>query len=464
MGMLKRDDLHDYQRYAVEFVETHAVALLILTMGLGKTIISLTAIVDLLFDSFESRKVLIIAPLRVARDVWPQEKDQWEHTKDLRMSVMTGSCKERVRALKTRANIYVINRENVKWLVEYLEQHHQPWPFDTVVIDEITSFKNARSERYKALRKVRPYIKRIWGLTGTPTPQGLLDLWAEVSILDMGKRLGRFIGRYREAYFRPGAMNPYTGVIYNYVPLPGAEEAIYKKISDMTISMKSMDFLDMPDKVDVKHEVVMDGKERKLYDKFRKEMALDLKEGTVDAANAAVLSGKLQQLANGAIYIDKDRNYSVIHNRKLDMLEDLVEQANGQSVLVAVWYQHDKERIMERLTDLGYHPREIRSSQDIEDWNTPGKIDVGLISPASAGHGLNLQKGGAHILIYFSEVWSLELVQQMDARLWRQGQKNTVTIHHIICKDTVDEDILAALESKNTTQANLIAAVKARLE
>ena len=457
---MKRCDLHEYQKYCVEFLKTHPEAMLIIEMGMGKSISAMTAILDLMFDSFDVNKVLIIAPLRVAKTVWPEERDTWEHANFLKMSVIVGSAKQREAAMRVPADIYVINRENVKWLVDYLEKRRIPWPFDMVVIDELSSFKNHQSQRWKALRKVRPQIKRLVGLTGTPASNGLMDLWAETFLVDKGARLGRFITRYREAYFKPAGMNPYNGVVYNYEPLPGAEEAIYSKISDITVSMKALDYLDMPEQVLVNHFVDMEPNERKLYDDMKKQLLVEVDGEEIDAANAAVLSGKLLQMANGAIYND-ERQMRIIHNRKLEMLGDLIEQANGQNVLVAYWYQHDHERIQEYLTDLGYKPRDLKSDQDIADWNA-GKIQVGLISPASAGHGLNIQKGG-HILIWFSLIWSLEMYQQTNARLWRQGQKEVVTIHHIVTRDTVDGDVLNALKHKDMTQQNLISAVKAHL-
>ena len=457
---MKREDLHEYQNYCISFVKDHPEAMLILQMGLGKTISALTAILDLMFDRFEVGKVLIIAPLRVAKTVWPEERDSWEHTSFLKMSVIVGNAKQREAAIRTPADVYVVNRENTKWLIDYLEKHHIPWPFDMVVIDELSSFKNHQSQRWKALRKVRARIKRMIGLTGTPASNGLMDLWAEVFLIDGGQRLGRFIGRYREAYFRAAGMNPYTGVVFNYLPLPGAEEAIYSRISDIAVSMKALDYLDMPEYVPVTHTVEMDPAERNLYDKMKKELLVEVDGESIDAANAAVLSGKLLQMANGALYNDS-REVRDIHKQKLLILEDLIEQANGQNVLVAYWYQHDHDRIMEHLKEKGYTPRDIKTETDIADWNA-GKIQVGLISPASAGHGLNIQKGG-HILIWFSMIWSLEMYQQTNARLWRQGQKHVVTVHHIVCKDTVDEDVLKALEHKDTTQQNLIAAVKAHL-
>ena len=457
---MKRTDLHEYQNYCVEFLKTHPEAMLIIEMGMGKSISALTAILDLMFDSFDVNKVLIIAPLRVCRSVWPEERDLWEHARFLKMSVMVGSAKQREAALRTPADIYVVNRENLKWLTDYLEKRGIPWPFDMVVIDELSSFKNHQSQRWKALRKVRPQIKRMVGLTGTPASNGLLDLWAETFLIDKGIRLGRFIGRFREAYFKPAGMNPYTGVVFNYVPLPGAEEAIYSRIADIAVSMKALDYLDMPEQVTVNHYVDMDEAERELYDEMRKGLLVEIGDDKIDAANAAVLSGKLLQMANGAIY-NADRQMRVIHDQKLQELADLIEQAVSQNVLVAYWYQHDHERIREYLADLGYKPRDLKSDQDIADWNA-GKIQVGLISPASAGHGLNIQKGG-HILIWFSLVWSLEMYQQTNARLWRQGQKEVVTIHHIVTRDTVDGDVLSALKHKDTTQQNLISAVKAHL-
>ena len=414
-----------------------------------------------MFDSFEVSKVLVIGPLRVCASVWPEERLKWDGLDFLKMSVMVGNAKQRESALHKPADVYVINRENLKWLVDYLEEHHIPWPFDMVVIDELSSFKNHKSQRWKALRKVRPKIQRMIGLTGTPASNGLLDLWAETYLIDKGERLGRFIGWYREAFFKPSGMNPYTGVVYNYLPRPGAEEKIYDKISDISVSMKAKDFLDIPDQVVVDHEVEMDPEERKLYEEMKKELIVNIDGESIDAANAAVLSGKLLQMANGAMYND-DGEIVTIHNKKLLMLEDLIEQANGQSVLIAYWFHHDRERILEHLTGLGYHPRDLKNSTDIQDWND-GKIQVALISPASAGHGLNIQQGG-HILIWFSQVWSLELVQQTNARLWRQGQSEVVTIHHIICKGTVDEDVMKAIEQKDATQARLVEAVKAHLQ
>ena len=413
-----------------------------------------------MLDCLSISKVLVIAPLRVARDTWPAEIRKWDHLKDLDVSVIVGDAKTRTAAINRPAMVYIINRENTKWLVEYYEKNGRRWDFDCVVIDELSSFKNHQSQRFKWLRKIRPYVKRWVGLTGTPTSNGLMDLWAEIGILDGGERLGRFIGRYREAYFRPGAMNPHTGVVYQYTIRPGAEEQIYRKISDITISMKALDYLKMPEYVSVTHEVQMSPAERGIYDRMKNDLIIPLEGGDIDAVNAASLSNKLLQMSNGAVY-DENQSVRLIHQRKLEMLEDLIEAANGQPVLVAYWFRHDKARIQEYLKGIGCEAREIKESKDIQDWNA-GKIPVALIHPASAGHGLNIQDGG-HILIWFGLTWSLELYMQANARLWRQGQKNTVTIHHIITKGTVDEDVMAALEAKDVTQEKLIAAVKARL-
>ena len=413
-----------------------------------------------MLDDLVVSKVLVIAPLRVARDTWTAEVEKWDHLSALDVSVIIGTAKERTAAVNHSAMIYVVNRENVKWLVEYYEKNGLRWDFDCIVIDELSGFKNYQSQRFKYLRKVRPFVKHWIGLTGTPTSNGLMDLWAEIGILDGGERLGRFIGRFRDAYFKAGSMNPSTGVVFSYVPRPGAEEQIYEKISDMTISMKALDYLDMPECVYVNHEVELNSQERKLYDQLKKDLIIPLEDGDIDAANAASLSNKLLQMSNGAVY-DENGETRVIHQRKLEKLEDLIESANGQPVLIAYWFKHDRQRIWEYLTACGYSPRDIKESKDIKDWNG-GKIPVALIHPASAGHGLNIQSGG-HILIWFGLTWSLELYQQTNARLWRQGQKETVTIHHIVTKNTVDEDVLSALASKDVTQEKLIAAVKARL-
>lgn len=442
---------HAYQQYAIQHIETHKEAALFLDMGLGKTVIALSAIWDLAFDFFEVSKVLVVAPLRVARDTWPAEIEKWEHLKYMTYSVVVGTEEERRQALLKKALVYIINRENVDWLVS---KSGVPFRFDMVVIDELSSFKSHTSKRFKSLLKVRPQVKRIVGLTGTPSGNGLMDLWAEFRLLDMGKRLGRYISHYREAFFEPDKRNQM--MVFSYKPRPGAAKEIYQLIGDMTISMKSLDFLPMPKLIMNEVHVKLSPAERKVYDELRKKMALSIEGKEIDAANAAALSGKLLQMANGAVY-DDDHKPIRIHDRKLDALEDLVEAANGKPILIAYWFKHDLARMKERLSI-----REIRSSKDITDWNE-GKIPVAAIHPASAGHGLNLQAGGS-VLIWFGLTWSLELYQQTNARLWRQGQKHTVIIEHIVTEGTIDEQVMRALQSKNKTQEALIAAVKANLK
>lgn len=442
---------HDYQAYAIDYIKTHPAAAVLLDMGLGKTVISLTAIADLLFDSFEAHRILVVAPLRVARDTWPAEIEKWEHLQHLTYSVVVGTPKERRAALMANADITIINRENLQWLIE---DSGFPFTYDMVCIDELSSFKNHKSKRFQALMKVRPKVKRIIGLTGTPSSNGLMDLWAEFKLLDMGQRLGRFITQYRNDYFLPDKRN--GQIIYSYKPMPYAEDAIYRKISDMTISMKSTDHLKMPELVSSRYEVKLSEAEAQRYDDLKQELILQLPEGEVTAANAASLTGKLVQLANGAIYND-DGDTVEFHDRKLDALEDIIEAANGKPLLVAYWFKHDLQRIKQR-----FEVREIKSSKDIADWNK-GDIPVAVIHPASAGHGLNLQAGGS-TLIWFGLTWSLELYQQTNARLWRQGQTaGTVVIQHIITKGTIDERILKALSLKELTQNSLIDAVKANL-
>lgn len=442
---------HDYQRYAAEFIITHPISALLLDMGLGKTSITLTAINDLLFDSFEIHKVLVVAPLRVARDTWSAEIEKWEHLKNLRYSVVTGTAQERISALCIPADIYIINRENVQWLVE---ESGLIFDFDMAVIDELSSFKNHQSKRFRDFMKVRPKMKRIVGLTGTPASNGLMDLFAEFKLLDMGERLGRLIGQYRNAYFQPDKRNGM--VIYSYKPLPNAERQIYDKISDITISMKAADHLKMPELISSEYTVQLSENEKEKYDRLKKDLIFSTEDNEVTAANAASLSNKLSQMANGAVYSD-DESVIEIHDRKLDALEDIIESMNGKPLLVAYWFKHDLERIRKQ-----FDVREIKSSDDISDWNS-GKIPVALIHPASAGHGLNLQSGGS-TLVWFGLTWSLELYQQTNARLWRQGQTaDTVVIQHIIVKGTIDEQIMKALKTKDTTQAALITAVKAEV-
>lgn len=449
---------HDYQKYAIEYIKEHPVAAVILAMGMGKTSITLTAIEELMYDSFEISKVLIIAPLRVASTVWSDEIEQWEHLNHLTYSKILGTEKERLDAVRKQADIYLINRENLQWLIE---KSGRPFDYDMVVIDELSSFKSWSSKRFKAFMKVRPKVKRVVGLTGTPSSNGLMDLFAEFKVLDMGERLGRFITQYRANYFRPDKMN--GQIVYSYKLLPGAEERIYEKISDITISMKAMDHLKMPELINTRYPVYMDEKEKQFYEDMKNGLVLPyMGEDEITAANAAALSGKLCQMANGAVYTDS-KEVCHIHDRKLDALEDIIEAANGNSILVAYWFQHDLERITERLQKLKVDHARLITEDSIRKWNK-GEIAVGLIHPASAGHGLNLQKGGS-TLVWFGLTWSLELYQQTVARLWRQGQTaNTVVIQHIITEGTIDERILKALSEKDGTQSALIDAVKAEVK
>ena len=442
---------HEYQDYATQFIIAHPVAAVFLDCGLGKTVITLTAIDELLHDYFEVSRILIVAPLRVARDTWPAEIRKWEHLEQMNFAVAVGTERERVAALAQRAELTIINRENVDWLVN---KSGCSFDFDMIVIDELSSFKSYQARRFRALMKARPLAKRMVGLTGTPSANGLMDLWAEFKLLDMGKRLGRFITHYREELFTPDKRN--QQMVFSYRPKPGAEDEIYRRIGDITISMRSTDYLKLPELVLTRSVVMMSAKERKVYDAMKAEMVTTIGEQEIDAVSAAALSNKLLQMAGGAVYAEEGKALH-LHDRKLDALEDLVESANGRPVLVAYWYKHDADRIHKRLT-----VREIKTSQDIMDWNA-GKVPLALIHPASAGHGLNLQTGGS-MLIWFSLTWSLELYQQTNARLYRQGQRNTVTIVHIITEETIDEQVMRALEKKDKTQAALLDAVKAELE
>lgn len=440
---------HDYQDYATRFVLEHPYCGLILDMGLGKSVITLTALWELMLDSFDLGRVLVIAPKRVAEDTWPKEIQKWDHLKGLTYSLVVGNEKQRREALQKRAFLYIINRENVAWLVE-----NTHWRFDGLVIDELSSFKSAKAQRFRALKRVRPLCKRVIGLTGTPAPNTLIDLWPQIYLLDMGKRLGRFVTHYRERYFVPDKRNQH--MVYSYKLREGAEKEIYERIGDICISMKATDHLRMPELVSSRVEVHMNKDEREQYERLRRDMVLKLGSGEIDAVNAAALSGKLLQMASGAVY-DSEGRALRIHDRKLDALEDLIEAANGKPLLVAYWYKHDLERIRER-----FDARVIDTEQDITDWNA-GRIPVALIHPASAGHGLNLQAGG-NTIVWFSLTWSLELYQQLNARLWRQGQAaSTVIVQHIITAGTHDEDVMMTLERKNTGQAALIEAVKVRM-
>ena len=442
---------HSYQEYAIKFIESHPISALFLDMGLGKTSITLTAVNELLFDSFEVRKVLVIAPLRVARNTWCDEIKKWDHLRNIKYSIVVGTEKDRISALNEKADIYIINRENVDWLVN---KSGYKFDFDMIVIDELSSFKNHQSKRFKSLMKIRPKVKRIVGLTGTPSSNGLMDLFAEFKVLDLGERLGYFIGQYRNTYFKPDKTN--GAIVYSYKPLPNAEDSIYERISDITVSMKASEYLKMPELVISNYKVEMSDNEKKQYDEMKKNLICEIKDGEITVSNAGSLSNKLSQFANGAVY-DDEQNIVEIHSRKLDALEDIIESMNGKPLLVAYWYKHDLQRIKKR-----FDVREIKTSKDIADWNK-GKIPVALIHPASAGHGLNLQQGGSTI-VWFGLTWSLELYQQTNGRLYRQGQKNTVVIQHIVTKGSIDEQILKALERKNKTQEDLIEAVKANLK
>ena len=440
---------HEYQQYATQFILDHPVAAILLDMGLGKSVITLTAIKQLIRQD-KVRRVLIVAPLRVAKQTWPEEIKKWDHLKGLTYSVVTGSKPRRIKALQQNVDIYIINRENLKWLVE---SSVVPFDYDMLVIDELSSFKSYRSQRFKALKRVRPLIKRVVGLTGTPSSNGLMDLWAEFRVLDMGKRLGRFISYYRSNYFDPDKRNMYQ--VFTYKPKPGAEQSIYRAIDDITISMKSQDYLDLPPLTMNTVPVKMSDSEQAIYNELNAQLVVSIQGKQIDALNAASLSNKLCQMANGCV--DENGKARVLHDHKLEALEDLIEAANGQSVLVAYWFKHDLEQTKHR-----FKVREIKTPRDIQDWNA-GKIPLALIHPASAGHGLNLQAGGA-TLIWYGLTWSLELYQQTNARLWRQGQRQPVIIHHIITEGTIDENILTALKRKDKTQLALINAVKANLK
>ena len=443
-----------YQKAAEEWILSHPKCGLFLEMGLGKTAITLTAVKHLI-DDFAVTKVLVIAPLRVAATVWAEEVEKWEHLDGLVCSKVLGSEKERLQALEKDADIYIINRENTAWLVAH-QAALKKWPFDMLVIDELSSFKSPKAERFRALRRVLPAVRRVVGLTGTPAPNGLIDLWSQLYLIDQGERLGKTVGRYREAYFRPGKTN--GQVVYNWELRPGSAELIYSRISDICISMTAADYLTMPDRLDIMYPVALSEQAKRAYEAMERDLVLPLAGGAVTAANAAVLAGKLLQLANGAMYTDDIGSYSEIHTAKLDALEDLIEAANGEPVLVYTAFRSDMERIMCRLP----HARVLSTSQDVADWQN-GRIPVLLAHPASAGHGLNLQNGG-HIIIWFGLQWSLELYQQANARLHRQGQKKPVTVYHVIAKGTIDEDVLKVITGKAVRQDALIDAVKVRID
>ncbi|GIP14377.1 DEAD/DEAH box helicase [Paenibacillus montaniterrae] len=443
---------HDYQRYCINRLLADEALGLLLDLGLGKTVITLTAINDLKYNRFAIRKALVIAPKKVAEATWSNEQSKWQHLHHLRIQPVLGDKNKRIRALNTPADIYVINRDNVVWLTEY---YRNAWPFDLVVIDELSSFKNHAAKRTKALSWIRPHIKRIVGLTGTPAPNGLLDLWAQIYLLDQGERLEKNITQYRSRYFDKN----YNG--FGYTAKPGADELIQQRIADICISMKAEDYLELPDAITNVIPVVLDPQAKKQYEKFEKEMLLQLEGTEITATSAAVLTGKLLQLCNGALY-DEDRNVHEIHDNKIEAFTELIEQLNGKPALVFYSYQHDKTRIMKALSKTSLRVRELKTPQDFADWNA-GLIDVGLAHPASTAYGLNLQDGGNHV-VWFGLNWSLELYQQANGRLHRQGQTQKVILHHLVVQGGADEDVMAALEGKAATQDKLLEALKARIE
>lgn len=446
---------HSYQEKAINEILSKPKIGLFLDMGLGKTVITLTAINDLMFNSFEVSTVLVIAPKRVAEDTWSRETEKWDHLQHMKISKVLGSEKQRLEALRVKADIYVINRENVKWLIDY-HRDQREWPFDMIVIDELSSFKSNKSQRFKALKIVMPLVKRVVGLTGTPTPNGYMDLWPQMYLLDRGERLGKTITGYRERYFTPGRRNGYT--VFTWDMKDGAEKAIHEKIKDICISMEAKDYLDLPERINNNVYVKMDSKAKQLYEKLEKDLILQVEGEDITALTATTLTNKLLQMANGAVY-DTVGNSIHIHDGKLEALEEIVE-FNDEPILVFYNFKHDFERLKDYFEKL--EPRTLESSKDIKDWND-GKIKLLLAHPASVGHGLNIQAGG-HIIVWFGLTWSLELYLQANARLDRQGQTKNVIVHHLITEGTVDEDVMKVLERKETRQATLLEAVKAKIE
>jgi SNF2 family DNA or RNA helicase len=443
---------HAYQDFAIQKIIETPSAGLFLDMGMGKTVSTLTAVADLLHDYFDVRKVLVIAPLRVAEDTWSRETEKWDHTKYLKVSKVLGPLNKRIQALETAADIYVINRENVEWLVEY---YKKKWPFDMVVIDELSSFKSAKAKRFRALKKVRPLIKRLVGLTGTPAPNSLIDLWPQLYLLDSGERLGKTITGYRERYFSPDKRD--RNIVYSWKLKPEAEKNIHERISDICISMQAKDWLNLPKRIDNIVNIRLSDKVKEKYKQLERDLLLPFQESDVVADTAAVLSNKLLQMANGSVY-DENKEVQHIHDEKLNKLEDVVEAANGKPILVFYSYKHDLARLKKRFPNA----KTLDTSEDIKDWNQ-GKIEMLLAHPASAGHGLNLQDGG-NIIVWFGLTWSLELYQQANARLDRQGQTKSVIVHHLVAEGTIDEDVMRSLEGKAEGQNALLDAVKARLE
>ena len=458
---------HDYQRYCITRIIQEEFVALFLDMGLGKTVITLTAVCDLIFNRFLVSRCLVIAPKKVAEDTWTREQDKWDHLKLLRIRPVLGSKDKRIRALNSPGNVFVVNRENVPWLVDF---YRNDWPFDMVVIDESSSFKNHRAKRFKSLKNIRRHIKRLVELTGTPSPNGLTDLWAQMYLLDQGKRLGRTITEYRNNYFIPASRNATT--IFSYEPRPGAEERIRDLIRDICISLSAKDYLSLPERIDNVRYIQLDSRARRAYEEMERERILELPDGILDAGSAAVLSGKLLQLANGAIYhttntvadgeIVQNREVAEIHDCKVEGFMELLEELNGKHALVFYNFQHDLDRLNRALAKTKLTVRELRDPKDITDWNA-GAIDILLAHPASVAYGLNLQEGGSDV-VWFGLNWNLELYQQANARLHRQGQEHTVYVHHLLAAGTVDEDVMAALQKKGDCQAALLEALKARVD
>lgn len=441
-----------YQRYAYNRIIEKPATALMLDMGMGKTVITLTAIKDLLYDYFDVAKVLVIAPLRVAETTWSDECQQWNHLAGLTISPVIGTLSERVRALKTKADVYTINRENVVWLVDY---YGKDWPFDMVVIDESSSFKNHQSKRFKALKRVRPVIKRLVELTGTPAPNGLMDLWSQLYLLDRGKRLGKTIWQYRRQFFKPGAGSGH--IVYEWNLQKDAEQEIYNRISDICVSMKSSDYITLPEVMYNIIPVKLSTPVQREYKRLAKDLVLRVNDDEIVANTAAALSGKLLQMSSGAVYDDAGHVIK-IHNAKLEALEDIVSTNEHRAVLVFYWFKHDLDRLKEKFPEAV----QLKTAADIKAWNS-GEIPMMLVHPASAGHGLNLQYGGS-IIVWFSLSWSLELYQQANKRLHRSGQTHTVVIHHLVAQGTIDEDVMKALQGKKVTQETMITAIKARIK
>ena len=447
---------HEYQTYTIDQIRKKPKIALILDMGLGKTVCTLTALNDLMYDSFEVNKVLVIAPLRVADMTWPDEVEKWDHLKNLRISKIIGTAKQRLEALERRADIYIINRENTKWLIDYYLSKTKKWPFDTIVIDESSSFKNHQSQRFKALKKAAAVSKRVIELTGTPAPNSLMDLWAQIYLLDQGERLETSITRFRNKYFNPDKRNQV--VVFSYKPKPGAEKEIYNQISDIAVSLKAEDHIKMPERIDNFIKLKMPKNIRAIYEEMETEYLVSIDEDQITATSAGVVSNKLLQMANGAAY-DENRKVIHIHDLKLDALEEIIEENDKKPIMVLYNYQHDRTRLIERFGKL--NPRELETKKDLDDWNA-GSIQLLLAHPASMGHGLNLQAGG-NIIVWFGLTYSLENYLQANARLYRQGQKETVIINHLITEDTEDENAINRLTQKRMNQDELIEAVKAKI-